>query len=93
MVVYCTSTWVASAPSGPVTRVAFTTKGAALQVSGSVRWEESMLLLLRDGFDTFVELGSGDVLAGLLRRIDKSARTYSVQDADSLQAACGNLIQ
>jgi [acyl-carrier-protein] S-malonyltransferase len=65
--------------------------GLTMQVSGSVRWEESMQLLLREGFDTFVELGNGDVLAGLLRRIDKSARTYSVQDADSLQAACENL--
>lgn len=59
-----------------------------MQVSRSVRWEESMRRLLADGISTFVELGSGDVLTGLMRRIDKTAKAVSVQDADSLQAAC-----
>ena len=58
-----------------------------MQVSGSVRWEESMRLLLADGVTRFVELGSGDVLAGLLRRIDKIASVVSVQDMASLDAA------
>lgn len=58
-----------------------------MQVSGSVRWEESMRLLLADGVDTFLELGSGDVLAGLLKRIDKAARVVSVSDMASLEAA------
>lgn len=57
-----------------------------LQVSGSVRWEESMRLLISDGVDTFVELGSGTVLAGLMKRIAPSARTFSVQDMASLKA-------
>ncbi len=63
------------------------TGGLTLQVSGSVRWEESMARLLADGFDTFIEFGSGDILCGLMRRMDKSARTASVQDPDSLTAA------
>jgi [acyl-carrier-protein] S-malonyltransferase len=58
-----------------------------MQVSSSVRWEESMRLLLEDGVNTFIELGSGDVLAGLMKRIDKSARVVSVQDQASLDAA------
>ncbi|HZT42691.1 MAG TPA: ACP S-malonyltransferase [Chthonomonadaceae bacterium] len=62
--------------------------GLTRQVSGSVRWEESMQLLLQDGVDTFIELGCGDVLTGLIRRMDKSVHALSVQDADSLQAAC-----
>jgi [acyl-carrier-protein] S-malonyltransferase len=57
-----------------------------MQVSGSVRWEESMRRLLDDGVDTFVEIGSGEVLAGLLKRIDKSARALNVQDSASLDA-------
>lgn len=61
--------------------------GLTRQVSGSVRWEESMQLLLAQGIDTFIELGSGEVLSGLMRRIDKSARTQSVYDDDSLAAA------
>lgn len=64
------------------------TGGLTMQVSRSVRWEESMQCLLADGIDTFIEFGSGDVLCGLMRRIEKSARAHSVQDTDSLQAAC-----
>jgi [acyl-carrier-protein] S-malonyltransferase len=63
------------------------TGGLTMQVSGSVRWEESMRLLLADGIDTFIELGSGEVLSGLMRRIEKSARAVSVQDNESLLAA------
>ena len=63
------------------------TGGLTRQVSGSVLWEQSMQKLLADGFDTFVELGSGDVLSNLMKRIDKSTRTFSVQDAASLEAA------
>ena len=64
-----------------------------MQLSGSVRWEQSMRLLLSDGVNLFVELGSGDVLAGLLKRTDRGASTVSVQDAASLDAAVGLLSQ
>lgn len=63
------------------------TGGLTMQVSRSVRWEESMQRLLADGIDTFLELGSGDVLSGLMKRIEKTARTLSVQDADSVNVA------
>lgn len=62
--------------------------GLTMQVSGSVRWEESMQLLLKDGVDTFVELGSGDVLTGLIKRFGMPVRTTNVSDSDSLQTAC-----
>src|SRR5207248_1670061 len=58
-----------------------------MQVSGCVRWEESMQLLPSDGVELFIELGSCEVLAGLLRRIDKSARTVSIQGMASLEQA------
>ena len=61
------------------------TGGLTMQVSGTVRWEESMRLLLKDGFDTFVELGSGEVLTGLIRRIEPSVAAYSVKDAASVR--------
>jgi [acyl-carrier-protein] S-malonyltransferase len=60
------------------------TGGLTMQVSGTVRWEESMRLLLNDGYTTFVELGAGDVLSGLMKRIasiDQTVTTYSVHDA------------
>lgn len=41
------------------------------QLSGSVRWTESMQYLLAQGVDTFIEVGSGDVLTKLMKRIDR----------------------
>ncbi len=65
--------------------------GLTRQVSGSVRWEESMQRLWADGFDTFVEFGSGEVLCGLMRRIEKTARVFSVQDPASLESVTAQL--
>jgi [acyl-carrier-protein] S-malonyltransferase len=61
--------------------------GLTQQVSGTVRWEESMQRLLADGVDTFVEFGPGDVLTGLIRRMDRSVVTANVRDRDSIQGA------
>ena len=41
--------------------------------------------LVRDGVGTFVEIGPGQVLSGLLRRCDRSLRTISVGDPESLR--------
>lgn len=57
------------------------------QVTGSVRWTASMQKLIADGHTTFLELGPGKVLAGLMARIDKSATVHSVEDVESLDAA------
>ena len=61
------------------------------QVTGSVRWEESMRLLLAQGHRLFIELGPGKVLAGLLGKIDKEAVVLSVEDTASLHAAVARL--
>jgi [acyl-carrier-protein] S-malonyltransferase len=55
------------------------------QVTGSVRWEESMRLLIADGFTRFIELGPGNALTGFMRRIDKSVQILNVADASSLE--------
>lgn len=44
------------------------------QLTGPVRWTESIQYLLREGVDTFVEVGPGDVLLSLVKRIDHQAR-------------------
>ena len=48
------------------------------QVTGAVRWRESVLYMSAHGVDDFVELGAGKVLAGLVRRIAEGARLSSV---------------
>lgn len=61
------------------------------QVTGSVRWIESIRLLRAQGHDLFIELGPGKVLAGFMSRIDKEARIISIEDAASLEAAIAEL--
>jgi [acyl-carrier-protein] S-malonyltransferase len=57
------------------------------QVAGPVRWVETIERLVGDGFTTFIECGSGSVLAGLIKRIAPDAVTYSVGDRASLERA------
>jgi len=56
------------------------------QVSMPVRWEESVRLLIDEGVDTFVEVGPGRVLTGLLRQIERSIAALNVEDEKSLAA-------
>jgi [acyl-carrier-protein] S-malonyltransferase len=57
------------------------------QVSSPVRWRESVELLTREGVDTFVEVGPGKVLTGLVRQTAPQARGMNVEDAAGLEAA------
>lgn len=57
------------------------------QVSSPVRWRESVERLVRSGVKTFVELGPGKVLCGLVRQIAPDVRCLNVEDAASLEAA------
>jgi [acyl-carrier-protein] S-malonyltransferase len=54
------------------------------QVTGSVKWDQSMRLLVSKGVQTFVELGPGKVLCGLMRQIDRSRTCLNVADEASL---------
>src|SRR5881275_1606289 len=55
------------------------------QVTGTVRWAECMQRLINLGCDVFIELGPGNVLAGLLKRTKRGIEVVSVGDADSVQ--------
>ena len=57
------------------------------QVTSPVRWLESIELMIASGSDTFVEVGPGKVLSGLLRQISREVRSLNVEDADSLKGA------
>jgi [acyl-carrier-protein] S-malonyltransferase len=54
------------------------------QVTAAVHWEESVRLLIEEGVNTFVEVGPGKVLTGLLRQIERSVATLNVEDGKSL---------
>jgi [acyl-carrier-protein] S-malonyltransferase len=59
--------------------------GLIRQVSAAVRWQECIERLAAEGVDTFVEIGPGQVLSGLVKRIAKGARVLNVEDPESLE--------
>lgn len=61
------------------------------QVTGSVRWVESIRLLREQGCQLFLELGPGKVLSGLMTRIDKEATIETAGDWESLQEMIGKV--
>jgi [acyl-carrier-protein] S-malonyltransferase len=54
------------------------------QVTGSVRWDQCMRVLIAQGVQTFIEVGPGKVLCGLMRQIDRSKTCLNVGDEGSL---------
>src|SRR3984885_13228215 len=61
------------------------------QVTGAVKWEQCMRLLIQQGLETFVEIGPGKVLCGLMRQIDRSKTCLNVGDEASLTKAAEQL--
>jgi len=55
-----------------------------LQVTGSVKWDPCIRLLIAQGVQTFIEVGPGKVLCGLMRQIDRSKTCLNVSDDASL---------
>lgn len=55
------------------------------QVSGSVRWSECVQHYIGKGETLFIELGPGRVLAGMMRRIDRSVKALSFADVEGLE--------
>jgi len=76
---------------------ALVTDGARLrdalirQVTGAVRWTESMQLLIAEGVTTFIEVGPGKVLSGLMRQIDRSQKCAQVEDPAGLEKLLAGL--
>jgi [acyl-carrier-protein] S-malonyltransferase len=56
------------------------------QVSSPVRWEQVVRRLLTEGVTTFVELGPGSVLAGLIKKVDRTVTVFSVEDPEGFEA-------
>ena len=54
------------------------------QVSSSVRWEDCVITMIENGVDTFIEIGPGKVLSGFVKKVDKRAKVFSVENNASL---------
>ncbi|HWJ55465.1 MAG TPA: ACP S-malonyltransferase [Vicinamibacterales bacterium] len=77
---------VANIDAEPKTDGAAAVEALVLQVSGAVRWEAVVRRLASEGVRTYVEVGPGTVLAGLVRKIDRDARVASLEDPAGLDA-------
>jgi [acyl-carrier-protein] S-malonyltransferase len=61
------------------------------QVTGTVRWDESVRAMIKNGASVFVEVGPGKVLWGLMRQIDRTKTSLHVSDEASLQKTLGQV--
>jgi [acyl-carrier-protein] S-malonyltransferase len=83
---------VTNVDAKPVMSAAAARDALRRQVSRPVRWQESVKWMLGEGVKTFVELGPGKVLSGLVRAADKSALTFNIEDEKSLENAFSGLL-
>lgn len=77
---------IANVTAQPVATAEEVRDALVRQVTGPVRWTETMARFLEMGVDTFVELGPGKVLTGLAKRMAPQAQLLNVADAASLEA-------
>lgn len=82
---------VANVTARPVTDGTQISSLLVEQVYSPVLWQDSVNWLIEQGVDTFVEIGPGNVLAGLIKKIDKTVAIYNVQDLESLEATVAAL--
>lgn len=80
---------VANVTARPVTQAEEIRSLLVKQVRSPVLWEQSIEWLVASGVDTFIEIGPGKVLAGLIRKIDRSAKVINIHDLDSAQQVIG----
>lgn len=62
------------------------------QVSSSVRWQQSMEAMIKEGIDTFIEIGPGKTLAGFMKKINRTVKVLNIEkleDVDKVLEALG----
>ncbi len=77
--------------AAPVTAGGDVRDGLIRQVDAPVLWSQTIVRMLADGFDTFVEVGAGNVLCGLVRRIDRSATCYPAGTVEDIEKVVSEL--
>jgi [acyl-carrier-protein] S-malonyltransferase len=82
---------IGNTTASPLPDRAAITAELVAQLTATVRWTESIEYLLVRGVDTFVEIGPKDVLTGLMKRIDRESRRFTVQDPAGISALGGAL--
>lgn len=84
---------IANVDAAPVKTPEAAREALVRQVTGAVQWEKSMRVLLARQVSSFVEVGPGKVLSGLMRQIERAAVCLNVEDEATLQAAQNHFSQ
>ena len=82
---------IANITALPLTTAADLRGELARQIESPVQWTRSVEYMAAQGVDTFVEIGAGQVLAGLIKRIAKGATTLSISSADDIASGAARL--
>jgi [acyl-carrier-protein] S-malonyltransferase len=77
---------IANVMAGPITEANVIKEKLVEQLYSPVQWEDSVRKMIELGVDTFIEIGPGKVLSGLVKKIDRSVKTFAVYDLESCQA-------
>lgn len=81
---------VSNVDARPVADPAVARSHLLTQLTGAVRWQQSMEFLLAEGVTEFYEIGPGKVLAGLMKRIDRRASVILVNSRETLEEVLGS---
>ena len=62
------------------------------QVSSSVRWQQSVEMMIADGVDTFIEIGPGKTLSGFMKKINRNVTVLNIEKIEDVEA-CAECLQ
>jgi [acyl-carrier-protein] S-malonyltransferase len=77
---------VANITAQPMTTASAVKEELLHQLRRCVQWQQSVEYMIKHGVSTFIEIGSGRVLAGLIKKIDRGARVLNISDMPSIEA-------
>lgn len=77
---------IANVSAKPMTTADEIKENLLEQLYSPVLWEDSIVKMIDLGVDTFIEIGPGKVLSGLIKKINRSVKTFSISDEESCQS-------
>jgi [acyl-carrier-protein] S-malonyltransferase len=76
---------IANTTAQPVTTAELIKEELLRQLCNCIQWQRSIEYMVNEGVSTFIELGPGRVLSGLIKRINKDVKTLNIGDANAIK--------
>ena len=80
---------IATVDTEPYTSADSIPEKLLLQLTGAIRWQQSMERMISEGLETPYEIGPGKSLSGMMRRIDRSIRVVAINSAEAIEKVFG----